>query len=50
MGLVLMNGRELHRAGVLAEIVDGSRGVASGAASLGLSARPMRHLNERYRT
>ncbi len=50
MGLVLMSGRELHRAGVLAEIADGSRGVASGAALLGLTARHMRRLIERYRT
>ncbi len=40
----------LHRAGVLAEIGDGSRGVASGAALLGLTTRHMRRLIERYRT
>ena len=50
MGLVLMSGRELHRPGVLAEIADGSRGVPSGAALLGLTARHRRRLIERYRT
>ncbi len=49
MGLVLMSGRQLHRAGVLAEIVDGSPSVASGAALLGLTARRMLRLIERYR-
>ena len=50
MGLVLMSGRELHRAGVLAEIADGSRGVVAGAALLGLTARHLRRLIVRYRT
>lgn len=38
MGLVLMNERELHRVGVLAEMYSGDRTVASGAALLGLTA------------
>jgi hypothetical protein len=50
MGLVLMSGQELHRVGVLAEITDGERSVASGAALLGLTTRHMRRLVERYRT
>ena len=50
MGLVLMSGRELHRAWVLEEIIDGSRDIASGAALLGLTARHMRRLIECYRT
>ncbi|WP_428393031.1 ISNCY family transposase [Lichenicoccus sp.] len=50
MGLVLMDGRELHRVGVLAEILDGGRSVASGAALLGLTARQTRRLVEKYRT
>lgn len=48
MGLVLMNERELHRVGVLAEIRSGDRTVASGAALLGLTARHVRRLVERY--
>ena len=50
MGLVLMSEQELHRVGVLAEVTDGERGVASGAALLGLTTRHMRRLVERYRT
>jgi hypothetical protein len=49
MGLVLMSGRELHRAGVLTEVAGGSRSVASGAALLGLTARHMRRLVYRFR-
>ncbi|WP_459678226.1 helix-turn-helix domain-containing protein [Acidisoma sp. 7E03] len=48
MGLVLMNERELHRVGVLAEIRSGDRTVASGAALLGLTAQHVRRLVERY--
>ncbi len=50
MGWVLMDGRELHRVGVLAEVADGSRSVASGAALLGLTARHTRRLVDRYRS
>ncbi|MCB8883773.1 helix-turn-helix domain-containing protein [Acidisoma cellulosilytica] len=48
MGLVLMNERDLHRVGVLAEILSGDRTVASGAALLGLTARHVRRLVARY--
>lgn len=48
MGLVLMNERDLHRVGVLAEVRSGDRTVASGAALLGLTARHLRRLVERY--
>jgi hypothetical protein len=48
MGLVLMNERELHRVGVLAEIRAGDRTIASGAMVLGLTARHMRRLLKRY--
>lgn len=48
MGLVLMNERDLHRVGVLAEIRSGDRTVASGAALLGLTTRHTRRLIERY--
>ena len=50
MGWVLMDGRELHRVGVLTEILDGGRSAASGAAVLGLTARHTRRLVERFRT
>ena len=50
MGWVLMNERELHRVGVLTEIIEARRSVASGAALLGLTARHTRRLVERYRT
>lgn len=48
MGWVMMDGRELHRIGVLSEIHLGSRTIASGAALLGLTARHMRRLLDRY--
>jgi hypothetical protein len=48
MGLVLMNERDLHRVGVLAEIRAGDRTIASGAVLLGLTARHMRRLVARY--
>jgi hypothetical protein len=48
MGWVLMNERELHRVGVLAEIRAGNRTLASGAAVLGLTRRHMGRLIERY--
>ena len=48
MGWVLMNERDLHRVGVLAEVRSGDRTVASGAALLGLTARHMRRLFARY--
>jgi hypothetical protein len=48
MGWVLMNERELHRVGVLAEILAGIRTLASGAAVLGLTRRHMGRLIERY--
>ncbi|WP_198384828.1 hypothetical protein [Roseomonas sp. KE2513] len=50
MGWVLMDERELYRVGVLTEIVDARRSVASGAALLGLTARHTRRLVERHRT
>lgn len=48
MGLMLMNERDLHRVGVLAEIRSGDRTIASGAALLGLTARHMRRMVARY--
>lgn len=48
MGWVMMDERELHRIGVLSEIHLGSRTIASGAALLGLTARHMRRLLDRY--
>ena len=42
-------GRELHCAGVLAEIADGSRGITSGAALLGRTTRHVRRLIKRDR-
>lgn len=48
MGLMLMNERDLHRVGVLAEIRSGDRTIASGAALPGLTARHVRRLPERY--
>ena len=48
MGWVMMDERELHRIGVLSEIQTGSRTIASGAAVLGLTARHIRRLLDRY--
>jgi len=48
MGWVMMDERELHRIGVLSEIQTGNRTVASGAAVLGLTARHVRRLLDRY--
>ncbi len=48
MGWVMMDERELHRIGVLSEIQTGNRTIASGAAVLGLTARHIRRLLDRY--
>ncbi|MFC7739155.1 hypothetical protein ACFQX4_26055 [Roseomonas sp. GCM10028921] len=50
MGWVVMNERELHRVGVLTEIIEARRSVAPGAALLCLTARHTWRLVERYRT
>lgn len=49
MGMVLMAERELHRVGVLTEIINDNRSIASGAALLGITPRHMRRLIDRYR-
>src|SRR4051812_23411805 len=48
MGWVLMNERDLHRVGILAEIRAGTRTIVSGATVLGLTSRHLCRLLERY--